>query len=224
MSGGFSFSAVYAALIARATLQQRWIIRGHKSASIRTCTTRLFLTRKAPHCDHCWVTITPYIGPPSTHYQTIIDPGSYMRQYRAVIRPTKNPITTSHLLWHLTGLALAPNWSPLAAYWSLVDHYLVTIAPATTCCRRPGTQLCCITAPVAALHLRSHQPGLRGLQDQQVQHNYASRRLFRLYRPMVTAWLTTASQHTLQHCFRAVTALFRHTYTRHKTNGFSAST
>ena len=49
------------------------------------------------------------------------------RLYLAIIGPDKDPL----LSLTVSGAYLASNWSPLAVYWSFIDHYLVTIAPAT---------------------------------------------------------------------------------------------
>lgn len=106
VSGGFSFGADNAASLTESDPEQRCnnaglfvVTKAPEKTPTLSFATRLFLTRKAPHCSHCWVIIAPYIGPSSAHYRTIIDPGSYMRQYRAVIGPTKNQVKTMGYHW-----------------------------------------------------------------------------------------------------------------------------
>ena len=123
-----------------------------------------------------------------------------MRLYLAIIGPDKDQPPALTLIGSHTGSKLVTIGRLLTIIWSPL-HQLLPVA---------GVQAHGHVASQPRLQLRisgSHQPGLRGLQDQQVQHNYASRRLFRLYRLMATARLTTASQHTPQRCYCTVSRL-----------------
>ena len=50
------------------TQRRRWIIRGHESASIRVCATRLFLTGKAPYTGASLAHHWPVFSPLSNHH------------------------------------------------------------------------------------------------------------------------------------------------------------
>lgn len=123
-----------------------------------------------------------------------------MRLYLAIIGPDKDQSPALALIGSYIGPKLVTIGLSLAIIWSPLHQITAS----------KHSQIRSHVASQPRLQLRisgSHQPGLRRLQDQQVQHNYASRRLFRLYRPIATTRLTTASQRTLQRCYCAVSRL-----------------
>lgn len=217
VSGGFSFGAGSAALMLAAT----WRFHGHHCAIIYQAFPDPERTILRSSLRHTSAQQSAIIGPSLIQavtwllhglimgrYKAIKEPDNDHRMLLVIVRPSKRLYLAiigpdKDLLPPLTicGAYLAPNWSPLTVYWSFIGHYLAIIAPATDTSTQCKTQPCCITAPVAALHSRSQQPGLT---EQQGPHNHASRRLFRQYRSMVTTRLTTSFQRMSQRCYWTV--------------------
>lgn len=162
VSGGFhlALSVLYC------LTDQRWIIRGHQSASIRACTTRLFLTRKAPYCGHYCAIYRPIFSPLSNHHWSWLLHAPIQGRYKANKEPDNNHGVTLVIARPSKRLYLAiigpdKDQSPaMALIGSYTGSKLVTIGLSLTIIWSPLRQL----LPVAGVQAHSYvasQPRLQ---------------------------------------------------------------